>query len=114
VKSSAYLQAVAKFLGADVRPRLEDRALAFRVLIASSLLASLALESEHAGALEAAEAERLAALGLGDVAALAQLLRGDALPAEQDAAVFAHLIQTLRERLQAVTPRFDTAPEIES
>ena len=112
MKSGAYLQAVAKFLDADLRPALSDRALSFRVRIATSLLQSVALESEHEDALAAAESKRLAGLA-EDNAALARMLREGVLP-DRDAAVLQHLIQTLRERLQAVNPRFDTSPEIES
>lgn len=114
MKSAEYLAAVARFLDADLRPALTDRALSFRLRIASSLLQSLALEAAHTGALAAAEAQRLGALGLGDASALARGLREGTVPPERERAVREHLIQTLRERLAAVNPRFDTSPEIES
>jgi hypothetical protein len=106
VKTSDYLGAVARFLDADVRPALEgDRALAFRLRIASSLLQSVALETEHGGALAAAAAER--------AEELAAALRAGTLPPDREALVRSKLLEGLRARLAVVNPRFDTSPEIE-
>jgi len=116
-----FLAAVAEFLDGDVRPTISDKALRFRLLIASSLLRSVASERAQDAELREAEVERLGVL-LGatapwDLEELNALLVSDIRAGERgdaaEAKVRSHLLKTLRERLAARNPRFDTAPEIE-
>ncbi len=116
-----FLGAVASFLERDVRPNVVDKALSFRLLIASTLLRSVASERASDAGLREAELERLGVL-LGatapwDLDELNTLLMSDIRDGKHDAAqddrVRTHLLQTLRERLAARNPRFDTSAEIE-
>ena len=115
----ALLEAVAKFLLSDLLPTVQDKKLAFRVLIAANLAGTLATqvrtEAEHG----AAERARLQALGLEGQTlhqlnqGLVDLLREGALPEEKLARIRAHVKQTLVETLSVVNPAFDTAMEVE-
>ena len=116
-----FLAAVADFLDGDVRPTVADKALRFRLLIASSLLRSVASERAKDAELREAEVERLGVL-LGatapwDLAELNALLLSDIRDGDRSAAtdtqIRAHLLRTLRERLAVRNPRFDTSAEIE-
>ena len=130
------LNAVAAFLGKDVRPAVKqhDPALAFRILIAESLCRIVAGELQSEDMLDLMELGRLKEL-LPDVAetwgetgrsrservavigklnaALAERLRdGDHDDAFRASAVD-HLQQALREKLMVTNPRFDTSDTIE-
>jgi hypothetical protein len=132
------LGGVARFLLQDVHPRIEaqDKGLAFRVLIAANLLQIVSAEVRTEEAHDAAQLARLRALlpesdqtAQADGApldaegrrrrivelerALCARLRRPDLPEEERAAALRHVKETLREKLQVVNPRFDTAAEIE-
>jgi hypothetical protein len=116
-----FLAAVADFLDGDVRPTVGDKALRFRLLIASSLLRSVASERARDAELREAEVERLGVL-LGatapwDLDELNALLVSDIRDVDRSAAADAeirgHLLETLRERLAVRNPRFDRSAEIE-
>ncbi len=122
----AVLEALARFLLEELQPTVTDKRLAFRVLIAAHLASTLAAELEVRQPHAEAELLRLRAL-LPDVAGLPaetsaalrtlnaaltdRLRRGEALP--DDAALRAHLRSTLSATLSALSPRFDTSPDIE-
>lgn len=116
----ALLEALAKFLLADLQPAVQDKKLAFRVLIAANIASTLAAQLRTAGERHAAELGRLRAL-LGDGAhdlrglnlALAAKLKGGGLPPEELRRIRAHVKQTLEETLSVVNPSFDTSPDIE-
>jgi hypothetical protein len=119
------LDAVAQFLALELKGAVADPRLAFRVLIAAHLTASVAAELRGDEAQDAAELARLRAL-LPDFApqqndpARAQIIamnreltlrfRDGRLPSSQ---AFDHLQKTLAEKLAVVSPRFDLRPEIE-
>ena len=121
------LEAVARFLLEEVQPVLTDKRLAFRTLIAAHLASTLAAELEVRPQHAEAELHRLRAL-LPDVKAPAddtlgalrtlnsalaeRLARGD-VPGG-DAALRAHLRETLADALGVLSPRFDTSSDIES
>jgi len=120
---------VAMFLMAQVEPALkahpEGRGLAFRTRIAAHLIMTVGRELAAEQAHDSAELARLQALlGLeppadppvGDArkraigglrARLAEALRVDER-ALDDGAVRAGLLETLRDQLQVIQPRFDT------
>lgn len=116
----ALLDALAKFLLADLHPAVKDKKLAFRVLIAANIAATLATQlrtqEEHQGA----ELSRLRAL-LGDLGgdlqslngALAARLKAGGISEEELRQISAHVKQTLQEALSVVNPSFDTSAEIE-
>ena len=122
----AVLEALARFLLEELQPTVTDKRLAFRVLIAAHLASTLAGELEVRQRHAEAELRRLRVL-LPDVpldseetlialralnASLAERLqRGGALP--DVAALRAHLRLTLADTLSALSPRFDTSPDIE-
>lgn len=129
--ASTLLDAVAAFLMGEVAPKLEtDRALQFRVLIASSLAQSVAQELRTHDARLEAEQRRLAALLPGHPAlaalegppdgarraalleldrALAQRLREGPADAAWLALAQAHLWETAKDTLAVTNPRFDTS-----
>ncbi|MCB9730546.1 MAG: hypothetical protein H6744_07885 [Deltaproteobacteria bacterium] len=125
----ALLRAVAGFLKSDVVPAVADAGLRFRLLVATHVLGVVEreLRGEHAD--WAAEAERLAGLGLAvdpqlvdeparrravTEAQAALCARIDAAPPEDDlSAERAHVLATLREKLAVVNPRYDLSPTIE-
>jgi len=120
------LLAIADFIEADVRPQLDDRALAFRCLIAANLARMCVLERRMEEWHDSGELAGLRALLDGSVPAddpvgkdarrellerlnrqLATAIRdGELQGAELDAAR-AHLRQTLEGRLAITNPRFD-------
>jgi hypothetical protein len=130
--ASTLLEAVARFLGEEVRPAVSDPALSFRVLIAASLSATVARELATTEEQDQAQLERLRAL-LPDVAPpgltserraerhaaiatmedeLAARIRDDRLTDGQLLAAHAHVERTLAEKLAVTNPRFDLRPEI--
>ena len=115
------LAGIAKFLDADVRPVIEDRATAFRVRIAAHLLGTVIREMQAEGTHDRAELKALQSL-LGqpiDVSDDAQIRRkaiaqanrvlADGIRDGQIALDDAHpvLMEALAARLQVSNPRFD-------
>jgi len=117
----ALLEALAKFLLADLHPAVKDKKLAFRVLIAANIAGTLATQLRTQDERRAAELSRLRALlGAGPErslrelnAALVEKLRSGGLAAEELEKISAHVKQTLQEALSVVNPSFDTSVEIE-
>ncbi len=114
------LEALAKFLIADLHPTVKDKKLAFRVLIASNIAATLATQLRGQEERRGAERDRLRALlGRGDGtvpelnAALAAKLRAGGLSADEMGRIAECLKQNLQQALAVVTPSFDTSAEIE-
>ena len=127
----ALLRAVESFLTTDVRPAVTDRAIRFRLLIASNLLSQAAAELEHDDALRGAElaslrdalqapprasptssgerAETIAALDT----ALAAMVRNPNTTQNQLSTIRMHLLQTLGDTLETTDPRFDRSLRIE-
>jgi hypothetical protein len=121
----AVLEAVSRFLLEELQPAVADKRLAFRVLIAAHLAATVAVELEIRPRHAEEERLRLTAL-LPDVpvssdvrvalrdlnaALLDRLLQGH--PPEDDAALRAHLRETLADALRVYSPRFDTSADVE-
>jgi hypothetical protein len=116
----ALLEALAKFLIADLHPTVKDKKLAFRVLIASNIAATLATQLRGQEERGGAERDRLRALlGRSDGtvpelnAALAARLRAGGISADEMGRIAACLKQNLQQALAVVTPSFDTSTEIE-
>ncbi|HVE83519.1 MAG TPA: DUF6285 domain-containing protein [Myxococcales bacterium] len=116
----ALLEALAKFLLADLHPAVKDKKLAFRVLIAANIAGTLATQLRTQDERRAAELSRLRALLGGPErslrelnAALVEKLRSGGLAAEELEKISAHVKQTLQEALSVVNPSFDTSVEIE-
>src|SRR4051794_13721072 len=116
----ALLEALARFLIADLQPTVKDKKLAFRVLIASNLATTLATQLRGQDERRAAERDRLRALlGRGDGtvqelnAALAAKLRAGGLSADELGRIAVCLKENLQQALAVVTPSFDTSLEIE-
>jgi len=116
----ALLEALAKFLIADLQPQVADKKLAFRVLIASHLATTLANQLRGQAERDGAELQRLRALlgrSDGDAqalnAALAEKLRQGPLSADDFRKTAQVLQQNLQDALAVVNPTFDTSPEIE-
>ncbi|HEY8209359.1 MAG TPA: DUF6285 domain-containing protein [Myxococcaceae bacterium] len=114
------LEALAKFLIADLHPTVKDKKLAFRVLIASNIATTLATQLRGQQERRGAEQERLRALlgrSGGTVqelnAALAAKLRAGGLSADEMDRIADCLKQSLQESLAVVNPSFDTSLEIE-
>lgn len=123
------LDAVRAFLAADLAPAVTDRGLRFRVLIAANLLDVVTAELGAADGHFEAEVERLGAL-MPDVVddqvlerstaagrrqilevyerALVERIRAGSGDPSEDPALWAHVRQTLVEKLSVVNPRFDT------
>jgi len=118
----ALLDALARFLLADLHPQVQDRKLAFRVLIASNLATTLAAQLRTREERQGAELSRLRAL-LGEEATkrparelnllLSRRLRAGGIPEEELLGIRAHVKRTLEEALAVVNPSFDTSLEIE-
>jgi hypothetical protein len=122
----AVLEALARFLLEELQPTVTDKRLAFRVLIAAHLASTLAAELDERPRHAAEELARLRAL-LPDVAlppgeAAAALRTLNATLVERlsqgrgpgdDTALRAHLRATLADALRVLSPRFDTASNIE-
>lgn len=121
----AVLEALSRFLLEELQPEVPDKRLAFRVLIAAHLAATVAAELESRGPHAEAELLRLTAL-LPDVpvssdvrvalrdlnaALVDRLVQGN--PPEDDVALRAHLRLTLADALSVFSPRFDRALDIE-
>ena len=121
------LLVVAKFLGGEVKPLIKDPKVAFRILIAAHLCASVAQECDGEDAQNQAELSRLRALfddlpeaattpaakkviALGN-ARLARKIK-EGLTDEEEAAITRHVQTTLIEKLGTNSPRFDTSKEI--
>lgn len=143
-QGAALLDAVARFLLAEVHPLLggDDRhkGVAFRVLIAANLATIVAAELRGGEARDRGELQRLAALLPDEAAALgvstgepagatraadraalaglnqalAQALRAGTLGPERLPQVMAHLRQTLREDLAIANPRFSLDDDLEA
>jgi hypothetical protein len=129
----ALLEAVAHFLVADLHPALEDKRLAFRVLIAANLAATIAGELRFQDSLSLSELSRLRKLypeavpedppsmtTAGRLAALRDLnarlvrdVRERNLSAGQMAIARAYTRRTLEETLTVLNPRFDTTRQID-
>jgi len=129
----ALLEAVASFLLADLHPALEDKRLAFRVLIAANLAATIAGELRFQDSLSLSELSRLRKLypeavpedppsmtTAGRLAALRDLnarlvrdVRERNLSAGQMAIARAYTRRTLEETLTVLNPRFDTTRQID-
>lgn len=116
----ALLEALAKFLIADLQPAVKDKKLAFRVLIASHLATTLANQLRGKAERQGAELKRLRELlGRGDGtthelnAALAEKLRAGPLSAEDFKKSSEVLQHNLQDALAVVNPTFDTSAEIE-
>jgi hypothetical protein len=125
------LTAIARFLNEEARPALSDPRLAFRALIAANLASIVAAELTTDDDQTEAELTRLLAIfGEPETAIpprphdrltelhalntrLAKLLRGETASAETFDAIEAHIMQTLRDKLSADNPRFDTSLDIE-
>ena len=115
----ALLEALAKFLIADLHPTVKDKKLAFRVLIASNIATTLAGQLRTQDERRGAELARLRALLGRDGelpaldAALAEKLKAGGLPEDELRKITAHVKQSLQESLSVVNPAFDTSLEIE-
>jgi hypothetical protein len=131
---AALLGALAQFLMTEVGPRIGDRALGFRVLIAANLAHVCANEERLEDAHFRAELARLAAL-LGAPAAdgaataaggperraamvalnrtLADGVRTGAVAPDPGGAAWQHVKATLLEKLAVGNPRFDLRSDIE-
>ena len=119
------LDAVAVFLNEELRPHVEDKALAFPVLIAANLARIVADEVRMEQDNNTAELGRLQAL-LPDINtdgehpaqiqqlndALSERIREKAFGPDQVPIVWSHVMQTLREKLAVVNPRFDARPPV--
>jgi len=116
----ALLEALAKFLIADLQPAVKDKKLAFRVLIASHLATTLANQLRGQAERQGAELQRLRELlgrSDGDApalnAALAEKLKSGPLSAEDFKKASEALQRNLQDALAVVNPTFDTSAEIE-
>jgi len=118
--SRELLDSVAQFLDSELIPTLNDPRLKFRARVAANVLNILAREVELSDTQLRAERERLAALLNESVLTddipndverltreLAQQIRaGDADEGTFHDAVFAHVEQTVIEKLQIANPRY--------
>lgn len=129
--AATLLEAVAAFLLEEVSPKLkEDKAIAFRVMIAANLANVVATELRTQDERFVNEARRLKAMlpGVADEAKLWSARTHDRLDAltalerelatrlragkmKIDERVLEHLTQTARETLSAVNPRFELGDE---
>jgi hypothetical protein len=121
------LDAIAAFLVTEVRPKIDDPGVSFRVLVAAHVCSQVAAEVRHEDGHDSAELTRLGNL----------LDRRTQLPATRaerkalfdrmnrelaariregtidDGAVETHLEQTLRDKLAVVNARFDLSEDPE-
>ena len=113
------LQGLATFLDQDVRPTIDDRALSFRVLVASHLARSVAFEVQGGDAAVIAALERLGAEIPTEAGARRTQLK--ALHADLAARIRAgdlpegigdHVRACLRDELSLTNPRFDLSPDL--
>lgn len=128
------LDAVAQFLTCEVRPRIQDRALSFRVLITANLASIVAREIRFEDTHDAAELSRLRSLlpdvDLGEDAdnpdrrvrnaairtlneALVERIRGNGGDEAWRTELWTHATHTLREKLAVLNPGFSLAPGIQ-
>ncbi|MEM9189899.1 MAG: DUF6285 domain-containing protein [Myxococcota bacterium] len=124
---STLLRAVAGFLAGEIRPAVADPGLNFRLLIAAHLCSVVASEVDLEDGHDRGELERLVALlgGTADLPPtgaerralfidlnrrLSEAIRNDAVDGEN---VEAHLVATLRDKLQVINPRFALDEAIE-
>ncbi len=126
------MDAVAEFLTEEVRPQIADKALSFRCLITANLASIVAREirTEHnhnaaqmrrlsallpevdlSATQEAETTDRHAAIRALNHALVAKIKAGD-FDERQQAAVWSHVNETLREKLSVINPRFVTTPDI--
>jgi len=131
---SVLLEAITQFLLSELLPTVNDKSMAFKVMIADSLTGTLSLEWKTDDARYAAEVERLQKLLPGVVegdarqfatrearanainklnTALAEGLRANTFTTQQLQEIGAHVRATALETLQATNPRFDTSSEID-
>ncbi|NCG22341.1 MAG: hypothetical protein GWP91_25270 [Rhodobacterales bacterium] len=124
---TALLIGVARFLEQDIRPQIADKALAFRLRIATHLLTTVVRELAFESQADAAELASLQAiLGQNDTPLPDSERRAEAILAGNVQAVTAlesdalsadtlhdHLERALAARLAVSNPRFDLSPEIE-
>ena len=122
--TSELLEAVALFLTKDLRPTVTDPALAFRTLIAGSVVGALAGELRKSQALDDAQRERLAQLGFAGadrsvadiegalVAALRRGELGDTGDVDHTV-VWGHAKASLAEMLRLTNPRFDLGQNVD-
>jgi hypothetical protein len=114
------IDAVAHFLGTELAPSLHDPRQKFRTLVAANVLSIVARELKLGDELAQAEWHRLNAL-MGDDAPgedlraeidvmtralCARIRAGQADEGEFHDAVFAHVEQTVMEKLQVANPKF--------
>ena len=124
---AALLKAVTRFLQADLAEAVSDPALRFRLLVAANLLGVVEREIRLEDVHYEAEVKRLAQLldGVDERPLLAlqdEALRREALAPlyealfcdkGEDEARFAHVRETLAEKLSIINPRFDLSSTIE-
>jgi hypothetical protein len=129
---STVLDAISQFLTTEVLPKIGDKALAFRVMIAANLTTTLSSELRTEDARWQSEFSRLQRLvpGIADGTlparraekldmvqrlnrALTAKLREGTLSTDALEQVRKHLEETALETLAVVNPRFDTAAEID-
>ena len=124
---TALLIGVARFLDQDIRPQIADKALAFRLRIATHLLTTVVRELAFESQADAAELASLQALlGQADAPQPDAQRRAEAILAGNTQAVIDlesnqlspddlhdHLERALAARLAVTNPRFDLSPEIE-
>jgi hypothetical protein len=132
--SSTLLEAVAQFLMTELLPTIQDKRLAFRVMIAANMANIVSGELRSDDDRYASEVKRLQALlpdvVKGDAAnlprraqraealtalnrALADGLRKGKFAPDQLKAIQEHVKKTALETLAVENPRFDTSEEIE-
>jgi hypothetical protein len=121
------LDAVASFLVSEVRPKVDDPGVSFRLLVAAHVCAQVAAEVRHEDGHDSAELGRLGTLLDRRTALpatrserkalfdrmnrdLAELIRSGAI---DDGAVEDHLEKTLRDKLSVVNARFDLSDDPE-
>ncbi len=103
------VEAVREWLEREVLAAVEGR-LQFHTRVAVNVLAMVERELELGPDQAAAHAERLAALGVADEAALAAAIRGGAFD-DRYAEVRAVVAATVRDKLQVANPRYAEADE---
>lgn len=116
------LVAIARFLEEQVKPGLADPGLAYRSIVAGSVLKSIALECRDETAREERELSRLRELvgneppGTPRREAIRLLGRKlcDGIRSRSITGARAHVLLTLRDELAVTNPRFDTRDEVEA
>ena len=119
---ASLFEAVAIFLNESLRPHVDDKDLAFRVLVAANLARITADEIRNESQNNRAELARLRSL-MPDVAlnhdiepaaqvgqlnaVLAQRIKDGELSLEQAPMALTHIMQTCQEKLATQNPNFD-------